>query len=266
MTRENVADILCIGAQRAMTTWLHQCLSAHPGTWAFPNFQPVTAHTKEAHYWDWNHHRGPDWYRVTMRPLDERLKSLDFTPEYAFLNEAQLTECQRLNPGARVIYILRDPLARAVSGVRMHTVWASKHAAAEDVRLEYDTHFLTRCKNARLWEHGAYARNLARWRRYYPDMLVLNYEDLRADPLAGLRRVLDHCGLAWDALSQATRETLTDRAGRRVWSTPAYTLSPDCLNFLHGAMWPLRDALKQETGITFTEGGALLEARQERPA
>ncbi len=266
MTRENVADILCIGAQRAMTTWLHQCLSAHPGVWSFPNFHPITAHTKEAHYWDWNHQRGPDWYRVTMRPLVAGKKSVDITPEYAFLNEAQLTECKHLNPGARVIYILRDPLARAVSGLRMHTVWATKHAAADEARLDYDQHFLARCKNARLWDHGAYARNIARWKRHYPDMLILNYEDLRADPLAGLRLVLDHCGLSWDALSGSLRETLAERAGRRVWETPAYPLSGDCLDFLHGAMRPMREALEKDTGITFTEGEAILRAREESPA
>jgi Sulfotransferase domain. len=262
MSRDNVADILCIGAQRSMTSWLHQALSAHPATWAFPNFQPVTSTSKEAHYWDWNHHRGPDWYRVLMRPLVEGRKSLDFTPEYAFLNDRQIEDCQDLNPSARVIYILRDPLARAVSAVRMHTVWATKHAPAEGARLHMDQTFLDRCRNARLWDHGAYTANLRRWRRRYPDLLVLNFEELRANPLAGYRKVLTHCGLDWAGLDDATRATLTERAQRHVWATPAYGLDPDCLHFLHGAFWPQREALKAETGITFEEGDALLEGVQ----
>jgi len=260
MNRENAADILCIGAQRAMTSWLHQALSAHPGTWAFPGFEPVTSTSKEAHYWDWNHKRGPDWYRVLMRPLDDSLKSLDFTPEYAFLDAGQIDECHALNPGARVIYILRDPLARAVSALRMHTLWASKNAPAGDVSLSWDRSFLERASHARLWDHGAYAANLRRWRRRYPDLLVLNFEELRSDPLAGLRRVLDHCGLDWDGLDDATRATLSERAQRRVWASPVYALAPDCLHFLHGTLWPMREALKADTGITFEEGDAILEA------
>lgn len=259
MSRENAADILGIGAQRAMTSWLHQALSAHPGTWAFPDFHPVTSSTKEAHYWDWNHKRGPDWYKVLMRPLDERLKSLDVTPEYAFLADRQIEECKALNPGARVIYILRDPLARAVSGIRMHTLWASKNAPAEEVSLEMDQAFLDRCERARIWDHGACAANIKRWRRRYPDLLVLNYEELRADTLAGFRKILTHCGLDWQGLDEAVRDNLTERARRHVWATPRYALSPDCLHFLAGAMWPLREALTKETGITFEEGDALLE-------
>ena len=260
MSRENAVDILCIGAQRAMTSWLHQALAGHPGTWTFPDFHPVTSSSKEAHYWDWNHKRGPDWYRVLTRPLDDRLKSLDFTPEYAFLTQAQIAECKALNPTARVIYILRDPLARAVSGIRMHTMWASHNAKPEDLTIRMDQAFLDRCKNARIWEHGAMAANLRRWRAQYPDLLVLNYETLRADPQAGYRAVLDHAGLDWGALDEATQATLTTRAARHVWATPRYGFEPDCLDFLHGAMWPLREALREEAQVTLTEGDALLEA------
>ncbi|WP_127109701.1 sulfotransferase family protein [Pararhodobacter zhoushanensis] len=260
MTRTNAVDILCIGAQRAMTSWLHQAVSAHPGTWAFPAFDPLTSTSKEAHYWDWNHKRGQDWYRVLTRPLNDALLSLDFTPEYAFLNEAQLTECKHLNPEGKVIYILRDPLARAISALRMHTVWATKHAAADAASLTYDKTFLERCRKARIWDHGAYAANLARWRRFYPDMLVLNFEALSADPLAGLRQVYDHCGLDWDGLDDETRAALTERAQRHVWATPRYTLDADCVNFLYGTLWTAREETEAETGFAFTEANAYLEA------
>ncbi len=64
--RENVTDILCIGAQKASTSWLHHVINAHQRTYAFPNSEPVTSTDKEAHFWDWNHHRGLDWYRNLM--------------------------------------------------------------------------------------------------------------------------------------------------------------------------------------------------------
>ncbi len=138
------------------------------------------------------------------------------------MTNGQISECKALNPAAKVIYILRDPLARAVSAIRMRTVWASNNAPADTVRVSLDQDFLERCRNAHLWEHGAYAANLRRWRHAWPDLLVLDFEDLRADPLAGLRRVLDHCDLGWDSLDDGARDRLSDRAGRHVWATPPY--------------------------------------------
>ncbi|MCB1344206.1 MAG: sulfotransferase [Rhodobacter sp.] len=260
MTRSSAADILCIGAQRAMTSWLHHGFSSHPGVWAFPNFEPLTSTSKEAHYWDWNRKRGPDWYRVLMRPLDDGLASLDFTPEYAFLDAAQIAECKALNPTARVIYILRDPLARALSAIRMRTVWATKNAPAETVHLRFDHEFRERCRHANLIDHGAYAANIRRWRQRYPDLLVLNFEDLRADPRAGLRRALDHCGLTADSLDADRNAQIDERADRRIWVTPSYGFDADCVEFLHGMLWPEYEATQAETGLTFTEGAAILEA------
>lgn len=259
MTRASAADILCIGAQRSMTSWLHRVMAAHPKTWAFPNFEPVTSTSKEAHYWDWNQRRGDDWYRVLMRPLNDDLQSLDFTPEYAFLSNDQIAHCKRLNPTAKVIYILRDPLARAVSAIRMHTLWATKNAAPKEHTVSFGPAFLERCQRAHLWDHGAYAANVRRWRRHYPDLLLLNYEDLRADPIAGMHRILGHCDLPYDSLSEADRATLHDRAKTIVWHSPPYPLDADCLHFLHGVTWSQRHDTQVALGMTFTEGDTLLE-------
>ncbi|MGY6533968.1 MAG: sulfotransferase family protein [Pararhodobacter sp.] len=263
--RPNVADILCIGAQRAMTSWLHHVLSAHPGTWAFPDFGPVTSTAKEAHYWDWNHHRGPDWYRVLMTPPgDPGRLSMDFTPEYAFLSDAQISECRALNPQARIIYILRDPLARAVSALRMHTMWATDNAPPGTVTLDLDATLLERVAHARLHVHGDYAANHARWAHHY-DVLVLNFEDLCTNPTAGLDRVLAHLGLSRDAMPPAARAEFDARAARPIWQTPRYRFTPDALDFLHGLLWRERQATEESLGLRFDEWRSVLADAQPRP-
>ncbi|MCC5969371.1 MAG: sulfotransferase [Pararhodobacter sp.] len=250
MSRENHADILCIGAQRAMTSWLHHLLSLHPGTWAFPDFNPVTSTRKEAHFWDWNHQRGSEWYRFLMTPLDDhQLKSMDFTPDYALMNEDQIAECKALNPSARVIYILREPLARAVSAIRMHTMWASDNAPADALEVAFDQAFLDRVRAARLLAHGDYAGNLWRWRQHYPDLLVLDYAALAADPGAGVAQVLDHCALAQQPL--VSQPDYAERLGKRIWHAPDYPLSTDCLHFLDGLLWREREAAEDVTGLRF---------------
>ena len=263
--RRNIADILCIGAQRAMTSWLHNVLGAHPGTWVFPDFSPVTSTAKEAHFWDWNHHRGADWYRVLMRPLDDPARlSMDFTPDYALLSDDQIAECKRLNPDARVIYILRDPLARAVSSLRMHSMWASAGAAPEGLVLDLDDTLLERIAHARLAAHGDYAENHARWARHY-DVLVLSCEDLRTDPAAGLDRILGHVGLNRDAMPPATRAEFDARAARPLWQTPRYALTADALDFLQGMLWRERDATTRALGISFDEWRSTMAEATPRP-
>ena len=258
MTRETTTDILCIGAQRAMTSWLHHVLSAHPRTWAFPDFDPVTSTAKEAHFWDRNHHRGADWYRFLMTPpWDRTLKSMDFTPEYALMSEEQIGQCHALSPGARVIYLLRDPLARTVSALRMHQMWRSRNAAPEAAPITLDTarHI---APGAHLWDHVDYASHAARWGTRY-DVLIVNTEDLAADPVGQMGRVLAHCGLDWPDPGSDPRAEMERRMARSLWVTPRYPLDSDTLHWLHGATWDARRAAERDLGLTWTEGARLLE-------
>lgn len=259
MKRENTADILCIGAQRSMTSWLHHVLAVHPETWAFPDFEPLTSTRKEAHFWDRNHERGAEWYQVLLRPLQPHAKSMDFTPEYAFLDEGAVAECKALNPTAQVIYILRDPLARAVSALRMHTMWATGSAGAENHAITYGQEFLDRCDHAWLTHHGDYVANATRWRQHYPDMLILNYEELAADPVGAADRILTACDLSPDAFGPDQRAEFETRARHVNWPTHKYPFDADCLHFLQGMFENVRKAVVDELGIEFSEGERLME-------
>jgi hypothetical protein len=258
--RRNTADIIGIGQQRAMTSWLHQILSAHPGTWRFPDFSPLTSTDKEAQFWTRNRQRGPDWYRVLMTPPDRRDRlSLDITPDYALMDDGQIAECKALSPSAVVICILRDPLARAISGLRMHTMWDSGNAAPEALTIHLDPETEARIARARLWDRARAAAHLQRWRRAWPDMLVLNYEDLAADPLTGALAILRACGLDPDAMPPEARAAFETRAQSRVWVAPRYPLGPDLLHYLHGATWADRQQTESETGFYFREFEAILQ-------
>lgn len=256
--RQTAADILCIGAQRAMTSWLHHVVSAHPRCWVFPDFDPVTSTTKEAHFWDRNRHRGVDWYRFLMTPPGDATRlSMDFTPEYALMTPGQIDECHDLSPGARVIYVLRDPLARAVSALRMHQMWRTGNAAPADAPLSLDA-VLGLLPVTRLWEHGAYADNAARWQVRY-DVLIVNAEDLVTDPGGQIDRILDHCGLDRPAPDSQARAEIDRRIARPLWQSPAYPLDRDALHWLHGATWRERCAAEDRLGLRFAEGARLLD-------
>ena len=257
MTRENVTDILCIGCQKGSTSWLHSVLNSFPATYSFPDSSPVTSTVKEAHFWDWNHHRGVEWYRTLMTPpRDPAQLSMDFTPEYAYLPPDQIAECKELSPGARVIYILRDPLARAVSALRMHMLWryGKDHAAP----LRKDDAFLELMRDARLMAHGDYLHNLRAWQRHYPDMIVLNYEDFHTDRAGSVERIVAQLGLDMATLLPAGRQRMDRLMTSRVWESEKFPIDRAALMFLHGLTWRFRQDCDSALSMRFTEGDRLL--------
>ena len=252
-TRENHADILCIGAQKASTSWLHHVLNAHPATYAFPNSEPVTSTNKEAHFWDWNHDRGANWYRNLLTPPEPERLSMDFTPEYSMLSDAQIADCKQLNPTARVIYVLRDPLARAISALRMHTLWQSDGKDPQEVEIAFNDSFLDMLHNARIFEMSSYVANYRRWAKFYDNILVLNYEDIVTDSDASIRQVYAHCGLDVDTMPEGARAEFDKRMQKRVWASVQYSVSSDVTYFLHGLLWPKRQAAEKNFKMQFLE-------------
>ncbi|MCC5969370.1 MAG: sulfotransferase domain-containing protein [Pararhodobacter sp.] len=256
--RENITDILCIGCQKGSTSWLHSVLNCHPATYAFPNSEPVTSTSKEAHFWDWNHERGVNWYRALMTPPEPQRLSMDFTPEYAYLPDHKIAECKAINPTAKIIYILRDPLARAVSAMKMHMLW--HFGPAHDQPLRLDETFFELMGKARLDPHGSFVRNWSNWKKHYDDILVLNYEDFHNDRAESVARVMDYLRLDPGDMNDAGRERLDGLMARRVWESAPFAIDREVLLFLHGYTWRTRDAVSGAFGIRFSEGDQMLAA------
>ncbi len=253
MERQNIADVICIGAQKTSTSWLHHVINVHPDMYVFPNSRPVTSTNKEAHFWDWNRKRGVDWYRDLLTPDDPARKSMDFTPEYAFLPPKDVAECKELNPGARIIYVLRDPLSRAISALRMHIKRETGDADPATHRTPFDDAAMDMIERARILEHSSYVANHARWARHYDDVLVLNYEEILAEPRAVIGRIFDHLGLDADKIRGDRKAEFDKRFEKKVWKSVEYRLDRDLVMFLHGLTWQKRRAAEEHFGFTFEE-------------
>jgi Sulfotransferase family len=132
-------DFICIGAQKAGTTWLYNQLAAHPDFWMPPR--------KEIHYFNERGHRPiKTWwrsrderdlrFRENLRSLGTQswldlanygqlflakgsLLSGDITPAYCMLSEEVIAMVVRQFPQAKVIFLARDPLERAWSQISM---------------------------------------------------------------------------------------------------------------------------------------------------
>jgi hypothetical protein len=134
----------------------------------------------------------------------------------------------RAAPDARVLVMLRDPVDRYRSGLaQRHGVdgWRVQQAAAEAI------------------ERGRYASHLRELLCHFPreQVLVLQYERCRAEPLAQYARTLRHLGVDDFAPDDPSRQRGNSLADRKP------PLWPDIVDALRVA---LRDEVAALPGLT----------------
>ena len=156
---------LGIGAQRAGTTWFTELLTQHPLVGLGTNGK------KEQHLL---HKVGdgvePESAYLELFP-DDGIRRGDWTPQYLRHASAPATAARLLEPGAPVLVLLRDPIDRFVSALRLAATRA-KSPWPYPVPITVQTF------------SGFYADQLAMWAHHVgrPRLHVMVYESVRTDP------------------------------------------------------------------------------------
>jgi Sulfotransferase family len=221
-------SFLCIGAQKAGTTWLFEQLIRHPGVWMPP--------VKELHYFDHRHvepnrswtaghiqkaalkllqsHLAkaaaadwayidyladmggrslftPEWYeRCFDRPRARTRLCGDITPAYCAIGEAGITELLAMLPDVKVLFIVRDPVQRALSQLRMNITRRQNPPNDAEIR--------RMCDEWDLHNRGDYAAYLPLWMHHLPAprLKIMPYGRIRTDPAAFMRELESFLGIA----------------------------------------------------------------------
>lgn len=219
--RPRKPGIIGIGAQKAGTTWLAGMLAQHPAIWAPPikEIQYFTHRFLPRHR-DWLpwHFRtsrrnlerdltlsgegisaelgayldaltggemfSEAWYQTAFAPAGADQLPLDVSPEYSTLPGDGVDEVARCLPKARFIYIIRHPVDRAISQLKMNLVRKARRPASL-------ADWLDEIRDPDLLDRGDYAAYLPRWQaRIAPErLLVLPFGRLRKDPLGLMREI-----------------------------------------------------------------------------
>ncbi len=235
---------LCIGAQKAGTSWLAQMLGQHPQVWV-PPFKEVQffnhLHMPEHRKWiGWHYRNKPQeirdrharkgiampahldaylddltsrkmfhnqWYKRVFAPAPDHAIPMDFTPEYSGLPEAGVDYVRDFLPRAKVIYLIRHPVDRAVSQLRMNLqrVGRSPKTLAD---------WLAELDDPVLYDRGDYATYLPRWRARYPDMLILPFGRIARDPQAVMTAVESHLPIGPFPYAQMQAKVFANAPGR----------------------------------------------------
>jgi hypothetical protein len=203
---------LVLGAQKAGTTALYAYLRWHPAITG-PSWKEVSFFDR--HWW-----RGPAWYRGQF-PLRSGTRLVgEASPSYLFHPLAP-ERVGALVPDARLVALLRDPVARAYSHYQHEVALGREPLSFEDALAAEPER--TRGEEARLvadarafsrawWDHtyvarGLYADQLERWLAVFPreQLLVVRSEDLGERAAETYDEILAFLGAAPHALQEYPR-------------------------------------------------------------
>lgn len=264
---------LCIGAQKAGTSWLAQMLGQHPQVW-IPPFKEVQyfnhLHIPEHRRWiGWHYRNKPQeirerhktrkvdlppeldtyltsvtsgkmfhnqWYKRVFAPAPAHAIPMDFTPEYSTLPEEGVDAVAKFLPKARVIYLLRHPVDRAISQLRMNL-------RREKRTPQTLADWLVEVENPVLFDRGDYATYLPRWRARFPDMLVIPFGQIGSDPGAVMDAVEAHLGIGPCYYANLTQKVFANPSGLMP--------PPEAVEALEVRMAPQIRAIRQILGDDF---------------
>lgn len=186
-------DFLVIGAQKAGTTTLHHLLVDHPGL-ALPAEKEAPIFDRTADRCEVVEHAD----RV-LGPPDGRLRG-KATPQYMCAPSAP-HNIAAVVPDAKLIALVRDPVARARSHWKMRIRFGTDErtfaAAIENQLASPPPLDRTIDEDDGYIRFGEYGRVLAAYRSHFPAdaMLVLHIDDLERDPKGTVDRVTAHLGV-----------------------------------------------------------------------
>lgn len=206
--------LICPGAQKAGTTWLHRVLKKHPDFWIppqkeldylfyhrpsrekyvaklgaklqDPNLKPIAREWISLFIQNWNLALYP---RLFVGCKDKF--SADISPNYSRMSANELVSAEKIVKGAKIVIILRDPVERAWS----HAKYASKTWQIEDRELRFEkcTKFVS---SAACDVMSDYPRLVGQWSRQFGpnNVLVLFYDELERAPESFINMVLAFIG------------------------------------------------------------------------
>ena len=238
------APVFIVGMPRSGTTLIEQILASHPLVFGAGELEcmpeavaALTERERAAGLFpellgslgaDGWRALGKDYLRVTAALAPAASRITDKLP----LNFVHVGLIHLALPDARIVHVRRDPLDTCLSC--FSKVFTGNQPYA------YDLGELGRY-------YRAYEKLMAHWRALLPDgvMLELHYEDVVADLEPQARRLVAHCGLAWDDSCLAFHKSArTVRTASLVQvRQPLYRDALGRAQRYRGLLGPLLDAL-----------------------
>ena len=264
-------DFLIVGPQRTGTTWLHANLRYHPQIFlAEPKELFFFSRLKTPEHpkfqsndlgWYLRFFRDPLWRRLAKtgiclwqsRALYRPRVRGEATASYAVLDRDVIAEITTLNPGIKVILMIRDPIERAWSHAKKDLVRNRGRKLADVTAREFQEFFAhpyqRRC--------AGYVECCDNWTANLRNghLLVCFFDDIALRPEALLLEVLTFLGV------EAQPRYLGPEVREAVNPTPASKIPGPYRRFLEELLQPEIEQLKERFGVSWPLGAHPLVLR-----
>ncbi|MEO5916303.1 MAG: sulfotransferase [Luteolibacter sp.] len=229
-TARQLPDFLVIGVQKGGTSWLWDQLRQHPKIWMPPfkelqffNHEFIPSHrnfttnhcdkaikrliekkktlNNPARKLAWDTYlekisRNPkpslEWYKDCFSfPIKPWMIRGDISPAYCTIPEEGVTYVKELLPDAKIIMIVRNPLKRVISHLRMKISVTGRNVESFTTA---QWHGFIDDEN--LYQRGIYSQYIPRWERHFGNQITfLPFDMIRNDPAAFLGKVTHHLAI-----------------------------------------------------------------------
>ncbi len=180
----NIPNLIIIGAQKCGTTSLHYYLNQHP------DIQMSALKETQFFHEEYNWSKGIDWYK-TLFPGSEKIHgeactTYSFIPVFKNVAEKIYNICP---PDVKLIYLVRDPIERAISSYIYNYKGYGEHRPYEQVFADPE--------NVEYIIRGKYYYQLEEYLKYFnpEQIMVVSSEQLDKNRIATLKRIFKFLGV-----------------------------------------------------------------------
>lgn len=173
-------SFVLLGAPKCATTWLYDCLAAHPDVY-------VPAEKELEYFGSHRFHLGINWYKSSYTEWTNERVAGDTSVGYFDSPEAPPRLAATFGrERLKLILLLREPVDRAVSYYSYRLQTGNAPASFEKSLEQYYFRQL-------YIESGHYDKGFERYLQYFErnQILVLLYEQIKTDPIGVIRSVFD---------------------------------------------------------------------------
>jgi len=188
-----VVDFIGIGAKKAATSWIAECLNDHPDIF-IPN-------AKELHFFTKNYEKGSSWYEEQFSGSSARLNG-EFSTSY-LLDENTPKRIYDFNPNIKLIVSLRNPIERVLSHIKHRQ---SKGILPKKISVK---EIVEANPKGGLIEIGMYAKNLKRYLEYFTreQLHIVLYDDIQSNPKYVIQKLYGHLDVTETFIPQSLTKT-----------------------------------------------------------
>jgi len=171
-------NFFCIGAQKAGTTSLYNILIQNPEIY-------LPRNKKEIHYFDYdrNYNKGLNWYfKKYFNNVKNEHAIGEITPSYSYFSHVPERIYNDLGSDVKFIFILRQPIDRAISHYSMMTSRKEEEftflEAIEYEEQRLNSNQIDSKKNYSYLNRGFYSKQLTNYYKFFDkdNILLLSFE------------------------------------------------------------------------------------------